>query len=714
MTILSSVLVSLILGQTPSPPDAASLLTSWPTSQREAYLTQERALNAIPTAESLRATHILLASEPHVAGTDADAREIERLRSFFADQKLDVQVFDFWPYLCTPRAAELDIVRPDVLPLDLKERPLKEDPASADPNQTFGWNAYSGSGEVTAGVVYANFGTKADFAKLKDLKIDVTGKIVIARYGGNFRGYKAHFAQAAGAAGLIIYTDPSDSGYMKGLVYPEGGYANDCCIQRGSILTLPYQGDPLTPGEWACENAKRLDPDTLDLPKIPVQPIGWAAAREIMSRMKGAPVPEGWQGGLPFTYRIDGGEDLKVHLKVEQTRGIKKCSDVLGVIKGAVFPEQKVIIGCHHDAWNCGASDPLCGTITLLESAKSFAAQAKAGHPPARTIVFATWDAEEFGIMGSTEWVEANRADLMQNAVAYINLDMASMGNDFGSAASPSLRTVIAAAAGVVPQPGAEGQMVLQAWKARTSDFSSTWHGSFGDLGGGSDHVAFLCFAGVPSCTLGGSGGKGWSYHSAYDTLPWYWKVVGTDYASALMVTRMTNTVVSRLANAPLLPLDPARIAIDTRHQLAALSKKGVESGFFKPLPTDRTIAPELARLEGAAIDFEARASRTMTQLAATAAASKLSEAQLRAANALIMQIDRAWLDEAGLPDRPWYKSLYAAPDEDSGYASWILPGLCRAVERKSETELAAEQARCLKVFERLDGIVEEMAAAAP
>jgi N-acetylated-alpha-linked acidic dipeptidase len=730
--------VSLVLGQPALPgggaaagavvpaPAPESLLTQWPASERGSYLEQERALNAVPTAESLKATHVLLASEPHVAGTEGDAREIERLRKTFADLGLEVTVHEFWPYLCYPVAAQLDIVRPDVLALELKERALKEDAASADPNQNFGWNAYSGSGDVTAGVVYANFGTKADFAQLKTLGVDVKGKIVVARYGGNFRGYKARFAEEAGAAGLIIYTDPADSGYMKGLVYPEGGYANDCCIQRGSIITLPYQGDPLTPGTEATKDAARVDRETVDLPRIPVQPVGWAAAKEILSRMQGSPVPEGWQGGLPFPYRVTGGDELQVHLKVEQKREVRKTANVIGVLRGSKYPDQMMIVGAHHDAWNCGASDPLCGTIAMIESAKSFAALKKAGHGPERTIVFAAWGAEEYGIIGSTEWVEGNREKLMKNAVGYINLDMASMGTDFNSSASPTLRGVIAAAAGVVPQPspspvfgapkpeekpGPAAKWVIEAWHSRSADFASAWGGSFGDLGGGSDHVSFVCYAGVPCCTLGGGGYKGWSYHSTYDTLPWYWRTVGADYASALMVTRMTNAVASRMANAPLLPLDPARVGVDTRHQLEALTKKGNGNGLWK---SERAIAPELAKLEGASIEFEARAARAMTRVSAALEAGKLSREQLATMNGLLLSVDRAWLDDAGLPGRPWYKSLYAAPDEDSGYASWILPGLCRAVEEKNAAELETEQGRCLKVFEKLDGVVDQIGAAAP
>jgi N-acetylated-alpha-linked acidic dipeptidase len=253
-------------------------LPPWPADAREAYLAFEQALNAVPTPDSLREWHLLLASEPHVAGTPGDAREIQRIAKAFTDMGLDSHIHEFWPYLPRPVGAELEIIAPERLVLDLKERPLRQDPASAHADLTFGWNAFSGSGEVTAEVVYANYGTKADFEKLAAMNVDVRGKIVLARYGGNYRGYKAKFAQAAGAAGLVIYTDPGDSGYMKGLTYPEGGFANDCCIQRGSILTLPYQGDPLTPGEPATENAARLDPQTVAMQLIPVQPAAWAAA----------------------------------------------------------------------------------------------------------------------------------------------------------------------------------------------------------------------------------------------------------------------------------------------------------------------------------------------------------------------------------------------------------------------------------------------------
>jgi N-acetylated-alpha-linked acidic dipeptidase len=273
-----------------TPPPAG--LGGWPAADRASYAAYEAALNAAPTRDSLLATHQLLASEPHIAGTPGDLRNVERIAKAFEAMGLEVERHEFWAYLCRPVSAAVEVMEPEHVTLLVREKPLAEDAFSGHPEQMIGWNAYSGSGDVTAGVVYANYGTKADFEKLRELGVDPKGKIVVCRYGGNFRGYKARFAQDAGAAGVIIYTDPADSGFAKGITYPEGGFANSTCIERGSIDTLPYPGDPLTPGREATEKAERLDPATIDLPKIPVQPISYGQAQEILQRMTGAGVPE--------------------------------------------------------------------------------------------------------------------------------------------------------------------------------------------------------------------------------------------------------------------------------------------------------------------------------------------------------------------------------------------------------------------------------------
>lgn len=649
---------------------------AWTPDERDIFALRERELLAVPTAESLMRLHQMLAEEPHIAGTEGDWRTIEEIAAFMRGLGLEVKIHEFWAYLPAQGPASLDIVSPDTVALPLQERALAEDPASAQGMP--GWNAYSASGVAEGEVVYANYGTKEDFARLAELGVDCTGKVVLARYGGNYRGYKAKFAQAAGAAALVIYTDPADAGYTRGLVYPEGSFANDSCIQRGSINTLPYPGDPLTPGVEATEDAARLDPAEVDLPRIPVQPVGWAAAQPILERMRGGAVPEGWQGGLPLTYRVEGGPDLRVRVRVEQERAVRRSANVIGVLRGEL--DDVVVIGAHHDAWGFGASDPTCGTICVLESARSFAELATRGRRPHRTLAFAAWGAEEFGIIGSTEWVEANEDHLLDHAVAYINLDMAVMGPDFGSGASPMLRRVIADAAAAVPQARKPGVSVLEDWMRR-SGASSPDALSFGDMGGGSDHIAFVNRVGVSSCSLNGSGAKGYSYHSAYDTLPWYWKTIGLDYEPAMMVTRMTTAVAARLADAPVIPLDPGLYGRDVRRHAGAISALGIASGGLSR--GEGEIAVELLGLEAAAAQVEAAGARMRATIASAGAIEESTRDEI---NRILLNIDRLWLGD-GLESRPWFRNVFIATDEDSGYAAWGLPQIRRCVERGADRD---------------------------
>jgi N-acetylated-alpha-linked acidic dipeptidase len=696
-----------------APPEDRTL-RCWPAAQRDSVLAHERSLVEQASPERLRAFHDLLASEPHVAGTPGDQRTIQRLAESFTGMGLDVTIHTFYPLLAKPKALSLQIISPDPIDLFTKEDILAQDPDSANPDLLPGWNAYSASGDVSAEVVYANYATKADFEKLAQLRIDVKGKIVLARYGGNFRGYKAKFAQAAGAAGLIIYTDPADSGYCKGLVYPEGGYANPSCIQRGSIITLPYIGDPLTPGIEATKDAPRANLASLDLPTIPVTPVGYAAAQQIIARMKGPPVPpdSGWQGGLPFTYRLNGGPDLKLRLHVEQERFIGQTANVIARLEGASEPDKLVIVGCHHDAWGFGAADPLAGTITLLETARLLSEAAKNGHRPARTILFCAWGAEEFGIIGSTEWVESRRDELTRNAVAYINLDMASMGTTFGCSASPSLHPLFADVSRLVPQPGAAipSSTVFDAWAGK----STPPEPSFGTLGGGSDHTPFLCHAGVASAGLSAGGSQGTSYHSTYDTLAWYRRTVGDDYLGAQLISRMTTLATHRLAAAPVLPLDPSKTADDVIKHLDALAKLGEQRAFpFSPPANADPREPETMLVN-------IRANRIKSLRLSAAAMSAVLDDQRSSFlaslpddawpadrvndwNARVLRAERAFLDPDGLAERPWFRNLFVAPDEDSGYASWPLPALRRAVERKDDEALGDAVEKLGAALERLD-----------
>jgi len=692
------------------PPAGSDSLAHWPADQRDTFRTYETALLAVPSADRLRAWHDLLACEPHVAGTPGDLRNVDRLADAFASMELKVEKHEIWVYLARPIAAEIEIVSPEKITLPVREDVLDEDPASNHPDLDPGWNAYSGSGDVTAQVVYANYGRKADFEKLAELGVSCQGKIVIARYGGNFRGYKAKFAQAAGAAGLIIYTEPANGGGTTGIPYPEGGYPNSTYIQRGSILTLPYPGDPLTPGTESTKNAARLNPDDLPLPAIPVQPIGYGAATKIMGRMRGERAPAGWQGGMPVAYRVTGGPDLQVRIHIEQERKVTKTYNVIGTLRGTTNPEQKVVIGCHHDAWGFGAGDPLSGMISLLECARAFSEIAQQGQAPARSLVFAGWGAEEFGIIGSTEWVEANRQDLFENAVGYINLDAASMGPNFRSSASPSIRATIAEAIHTVPQARNEdGQSVFDVWTAKGTDPLVPGSPRFGDMGGGSDHIGFLCHTGVASLSLGAGGSNGSSYHSVYDALPWYRQVVGEDYEPALMVGRTATAVAARLVQAPLLPLDPGRYGPETIRHLESLTKRGQNTGFFSA--SANGISPQLARIEDAAVRFKRNTDAVFAGVFEAMNADSLNREQIQRINAMLLAADRAWIVDRGIPDRPWFKNLFVATDENSAYAMWMLPALRYAIEHKDAAVLKEAEYEYVAVFDHLNSLIDQIDA---
>jgi len=642
-----------------APNQASPGLWCFSASRRPAEVTYERALLDSVSADSLRAFHDATAARPHRAGTEGDRAVINYLAQTFGSMGLDVETQEIDIYLAKPVSGEVqlsamgpaisisEIENVTAHPfgqnrmLNVREPALPEDPFSSDPTLDIGFNAWSGNGDVTAEVVYANYGRKQDFERLKQLGVDVTGKIVIARYGGNYRGYKAKFAEEYGAAGLIIYTDPKDSGYAKGLMYPEGGWANADQIQRGSLLTLPYEGDPLSPGFASVPGAKLLDPKDVILPTIPVQPIGWGAAQPILAAMQGAAVPDDWQGGLPFNYRLTSGPDVKVRLAVEQKREVTRTANVVATLRGAKYPDEFIVIGCHHDAWNHGAADPLAGLITVLEVARVMSDQAKAGHPPDRSVVFAAWGAEEYGLMGSTEWVEANTDRLRENCVAYINLDMAAMGPNFSASSSPSIARAIIQASMDVPSCANPDAPVFDAWANKST---SLWP-QVGTMGGGSDHVGFLCVAGVPCMGMGGGGSPGSSYHSNYDTLAWYRKVVGESYAPAVMISRIVALVTARMANGDIAPIDPANAGEETIAHLRTIETKAKDDGM------DATLASIIDRAKG----VQERGAVAHTALVRALDEDALDAADIAAIETALRSVDRAWIG-TGLPGRAWFK----------------------------------------------------------
>lgn len=712
--LLLSALLAGPAAQEPSGPTPLGL-EYWPSTEHGARLGQDAAILDAVRPDSLRAWHGLVASTPHAAGSAGDAKTIAALAKAFEEMGLDVEVHPFRTYLSRPISATLEIVSPTSVQLSLAETPLpgnafseaQEDPA-ADLLR-LGWNAYSGSGDVTGEVVYANYGTREDFAQLTDLGVDCTGKIVLARYGGNFRGYKAKYAEEAGAAGLIIFTDPADSGYGRGLESPEGGWANCNQIQRGSLKTLPYQGDPLTPDEEATPDAERLDPKEVALPTIPVQPVGWLAATQIMAPMAGESVPSDWQGGLPFRYRLTGGKDLRVRLSVQQTRELVDTANVIATMRGteSAPSDPGVIVGCHHDAWVYGANDPTSGLIGVLETARALTSVHKAeGTRPRRTITFAAWGAEEHGIIGSTEWVEGNRERIIEGGTLYINLDAAAAGLKLGLSASPSLTRLLSGAAAQVPQPTPGGRSqgsAFEAWSGTPAAGESGTLRPMGFLGGGSDHVSFLALCSLPSASISARGAPGTAYHSLYDDLDWYRRVVGDDYASARLVASITAVAADRAACAPLPPVDLAETARAVARAARSLAEKHAE------------VFSESGSLEALIAQAEAQAKRAAEVEAGLRAAVNrpLGEdpAWRQRAEQLLRETERAWLHEAGLPGRPWYRNLYAAPDETSGYASWPLPGLQKAA-LGADSHLAAAQAALLgQVLDVREAHLEALAA---
>ena len=615
-----------------------------------------------------------LTERPHVAGSVANEKVRDYLTMIMNKAGFEVTQYPYDIYLSNkPGTSELSIVRPKRMPLNQKEDILEEDPFSSDPLLWKGWNAYSGSGDVTAEIVYVNYGRKEDFEILKELGVSVKGKIVLARYGGNFRGYKAKFAEANGALGLIIYTDPKDSGFTKGLVYPEGPYYNSSTIQRGSLLTEDFTGDPLTPFEPALpldgkQKIKRLDPKDTQLHKIPVTPIGYGEAQKIIGQMKGDPVPLLWQGGLPFTYRVQGGENLIVNLKVDQPKNIVRVYNVVGKLKGSTFPDEWIILGCHYDAWGFGATDPNSGTAMLLSLTETLGRMVKAGFRPKRSILIGHWDAEEHGVIGSAEWVEQMRKTLKSNAIAYMNFDGGVSGKNFGTSSAPSLKKIAIDASKKINHPY-KNKSLYDVWNKTNAS-----EPPIGNLGGGSDHIAFYMHAGVPSIS-GGTGGAN-LYHSNYDSFEFYKRFVDPEFKMGAMIEQWSGLMALKLSDSDIIPYDLNRYALDLKkHFSDAETKIKTYNSEFSGFKLSKA---SILKLDKASKFWNEKINII----------KQLKKKKLKNINKQLIGLEKSFIDEKGMYFGSWYKSLYAATDPFSGYASWILPGIEYEIALKRSDKL--------------------------
>jgi N-acetylated-alpha-linked acidic dipeptidase len=638
----------------------------------------EQRLLAVPDTASARQWTYDLSRVPHMAGTAAQAATrdyvLDRLRSW----GLEAWAKEYSVYMPQPDTlAAWVMVRPGARaqPLSLREPVVPEDSTTRGP-QVPPFNGYTGDGDVTAPAVYVNYGLIEDYKTLDSLGVDVRGKIAVARYGRSFRGIKAREAERHGAVGLVIYSDPQDDGYFRGDVYPKGPMRPWGGIQRGSIMN--ENGDPTTPGYASLPGAHRVPEDSLPVPHIPVIPMSYGNARAILEGLTGPAVQQPWQGALPFHYHVGAGPvAVRLHVKTERgARAFHPIWDTFGKIRGSRYPDEWVVVGAHRDAWSPGAADNISGTVTVLETAHAFAELARAGLRPARTIIFATWDAEEWGLIGSTEWVEDIADSLAAHAVAYVNEDDITQGPRFGGGGSPSLKPLIREVTRLVSDPAGKGS-VYAAWLERNKGDSTAL--TLGNLGGGSDFAGFYHHLGIPAAGVGFEG-PGGVYHSMYDSYHWMTTYGDPGYREHRAVAQLVSLLLARLANSEVLPLDYVAFGSELSRLVAQLDSGIAKHGWHV---STQGLRDALERFTVAARAFAA----------ARDSASGADAARYARVNAALVQVERRLTRPQGLVSRPWYKSLQFASDVDNGYATMAFPSVNEAIRyadpATAERELA-------------------------
>ncbi|MEX1139845.1 MAG: M20/M25/M40 family metallo-hydrolase [Bacteroidota bacterium] len=629
-----------------------------------------------------------LTKEPHHAGSPGGRRVAEYVQERFKEFGFDSRIKEYYVLLPYPKRVSVSILDPIEKELSTREE------TDFHPDALIPFNAYSPSGDVTSTVVYANYGLAADFERLRELGVDVKGKIVIARYGRVYRGLKVLEATKAGAVGIILYSDPSDDGFMAGDVYPKGPMRPWDGVQRGSIrFSEQYPGDPLTPNIPATKDAKRIkigeDPD---MPTIPCTPISYGAAQHILRTLEGKTVPREWQGGLPFTYHIGPGP-TKVRVQLEMEFKVRPIWNNIAIIKGTEEPDQWIILGGHRDGWVFGAQDPNGGTAVLLEAARAIGQQIKAGWKPRRTLVFAQWDAEEYGLIGSTEWGEEFRDELKKKAVVYMNFDATISGSNFGASGTPSLDLFLRNLAGDVTDPLRNVPVLSAWWYSQNKDkaprgleetIPETAAINVGRMGGGSDHVVFQNHLGIPAMGFG-FGGPGGIYHSYYDNFDWMKRFADPGFSYHAAGARLAALAAMRMANADVLPFVLTPYADEILSQLTKIESR---YGKLWPETTDvasvRTMAEEWKEL---AQNVDARI------------ADISDPNNLKRVNALLLSLERSFAIEQGLSGREWYKHRIVTA---TGYESVGLPGIVQAAERREWDGVSKEIQILETILERV------------
>ena len=677
----------------------------------------EAKMASIPRAANVREYIRVMSEEPHHTGSKAGLEVAQYVLDKFRTWGLDAEFHKFEGLMPTPRERHLELLAPESYVAKLKEPALPEDKDSSDEGQLPSYNAYSPDGDVTGQIVYVNYGMPADYEVLDELGIDVKGKIVLARYLGGWRGIKPKVAAEHGAIGCIIYSDPRDDGYYHGDPYPDGPYRSKWSVQSGSTMDMPiHPGDPLTPGWGAEPGGKRLDiSESKTLPKIPVLPISYGDALPILRNLGGPVAPENWRGALPLTYHVGPGP-AKVRLKVSFNWTIPAGYNVIARIPGSNDPDEWIIYGNHHDGWANGAMDPISGNAALMETARTLAEMVKQGWQPKRTIVFASWDAEEWGLIGSTEWGEKYRDEIRGKTVAYFNTDSNRAGV-LGFAGSHTLERFLNEVAHSITDPNS-GQSLWTVMKekavkqagdddAKKKELDSRRDLRIGALGSGSDYTVFLDHLTVASVNTAFRVPVFGVYHSIYDSFEWYRRFGDPQFSYGRALAQVHAVALSRMANAEVLPFEFTNLADTIGVYLDEL-----DALLINKRKKDASISLDLNPLRGG-LDALGKAARTYEKTLARALGGSAPTGDVSGANAALRQVEQAMRLEGGLPgQREWFKHALYAPGFYTGYGVKTIPGVREAIEQDDWTT-AKEQVGVVRgVFDRVAARVRDAEAA--
>ena len=738
---LHLVCLSLLAAAALAPAADAPPLRGYSPEPARAEHDWEVRFRAIPSPQNLHDYMQRLSARPHHVGSPYDKDNAEWILAKFKEWGLDAHIETFEVLFPTPKFRALEMVAPERFTAKLMEPTVPGDPTSGQHDEQLPtYNAYSIDGDVTAPLVYVNYGVPDDYEQLDRLGISVKGAIVIARYGGSWRGIKPKVAAEHGAIGCLIYSDPQQDGYFEGETFPQGPYRPKDGVQRGSVMDMPiYPGDPLTPGVGADANAKRLSiKEAQTLTKIPDLPISWGDAEPLLAALAGPVAPPQWRGALPITYHVGPGP-ARVHLKVEFNWDSPKIYDVVARIPGSAYPDEWIVRGNHHDAWVNGADDPISGASALMEEARSLAELQKQGWKPKRTIIYCLWDGEEEGLLGSTEWAEEHDQELRRHAAIYINSDSNGRGY-LGMAGSHSLEKFMNGVARDIEDP----EKTIPVWnREQLADIAHAGPAErdevrkradlrIGALGSGSDYTVFLDHLGVASLNLGFGGEDGGGiYHSVYDDFYWYTHFSDGDFIYGRALAQTAGTAILRFADADLLPYDFVNFADTVRRYVDEVQKlwksksdeirernKEIAEGLFGAT-TDphKTLVPPRTEAEPPYLNFAplengvAALTHSAERYDKAVQKAALDKAALQPVNEKLIQIERGLTLPDGLPGRPWFQNQIYAPGLYTGYGVKTLPAVREAIDQKQWKEADAQIVRVGKVLEREAALIDEAAA---